>query len=110
MNRYRAGQTFEHCVRDDLRSRGFLLVVRAAGSKGPVDLVAARLNELLLVQCKRSLRCDPEEWNALFTLAAACGAGPLVAGRPGRGRLKYMRLLAAKNGGGGPQPWESYDP
>jgi Holliday junction resolvase len=111
-----------------LRERGWA-VTRAAGSHGPADLWAvepallplppggempAGANELAWVQCKLggpgALR--PAEWNALFDEALRFGAVPLIAHRPRRGRLEFLRLLARKPDTGvrGPaapcEPWE----
>ena len=60
--RYEAGRRFEWKVRDRLRAAGFT-VLRTAGSKGPVDLIAVRERTMVLgveetpgeirfVQCK----------------------------------------------------------
>jgi len=49
------GCRVEYLARDRLRSRGFC-VIRSAGSRAPVDLVAGRHREVLFVQAKRARR------------------------------------------------------
>ena len=46
-----SGRRREHNVRDHLTANGYL-VIRAAGSKGAVDLVAFKPGETLFVQVK----------------------------------------------------------
>ncbi len=63
---YRRGRAFEVRVRHAIESRGWT-VVRAAGSKGIVDLVAWYRNgsiwnasaQVALIQCKMDGRMDP---------------------------------------------------
>lgn len=63
------GRRVEHAIRDDLIARGFY-VVRSAGSKGRVDLVAIGAGVVLLVQCKRNAAAlRPAERDALRELA-----------------------------------------
>lgn len=50
--KYIRGVRLERLVRDDLKEQGAFLVVRAAGSRGPVDLVAFFEDSVLLVQVK----------------------------------------------------------
>jgi hypothetical protein len=89
---YRSGVDFERAVRANLRLNGFE-VVRSAGSKTKVDLVAFKQGELLFVQCKRSGRVGPAERTALLALAELVDAVPVVAARAG--------LLAALGGTAG---------
>ncbi|HNQ30205.1 MAG TPA: hypothetical protein PKM87_08815 [Methanolinea sp.] len=49
------GRRVEYLARDRLRSRGFC-VIRSAGSRAPVDLVAGRHREVLFVQARRTRR------------------------------------------------------
>lgn len=73
------GTRFEHKVRDAFIVNGYG-VIRAAGSKGAVDLLAVRLKsdgtqEALGIQCKASNkkslpsheRKQGEQWNQLFS-------------------------------------------
>lgn len=50
---YRAGVRAEWRARDLLKERGYHTVIRAAGSKGPFDLIALAKGRIALVQVKR---------------------------------------------------------
>lgn len=69
MTQYQAGTRFEHMVRKHLEEEGYWCT-RSAGSKTKVDLVAIKISQLLLVQCKRDGRCSPAERAAIVALAA----------------------------------------
>ncbi|MFI1165578.1 restriction endonuclease [Streptomyces sp. NPDC020801] len=99
---YHRGRDLEHRVRTHLREEGYE-VLRTAGSKSKVDLVAIKPGQILLVQCKRSGALPPAEWNALWDLAQMVGAVPVLAEQLTRGR-KYWRLTARKDQPGRPQP------
>jgi Holliday junction resolvase len=51
VKRYCKGANFERRVKKELEEMGYF-VVRAAGSKGKIDLVAIKPNDIKLVQCK----------------------------------------------------------
>jgi Holliday junction resolvase len=77
-----AGDYFERQTRDTLIAHGWL-IIRAAGSLGPADLVALRAgNTPLLLACKVRPRIGPAERIALLNAAAAADARPLLAYRP----------------------------
>ena len=90
--RYRRGANIEYRAKAALQSQGYL-VIRAAGSHGPADLVAMRPAfdswkrqtgpEVLLVQCKRSKnRLTPGEKSELAWIADRLGCSAvLVASR-----------------------------
>ena len=95
--KYSRGRAWEYKVRDDLRARGYL-VVRSAGSKGKVDLMAVmpvvvtapsqvvhHPGCILLVQCKNKGWGKPSEREALCELATQYGALAILAsaGSPG---------------------------
>lgn len=105
-NGYRLGVALEHRVKQLLERDGYF-VVRAAASKGLVDLAAMKPRQLLLVQCKRSGSLPPAEWNELFDLAARLGAVPLMARRGPRG-TQLHRLTARKDGSRRRQPMEPF--
>lgn len=82
MTRYRRGRDFEYRVRDELLARGYY-VIRAAGSKGAVDLVALHTSEpTLFVQCKRDGRLPGAEAAKLRALARMYRARPVHARGP----------------------------
>ena len=53
MTNYRRGQRAEWKARDLLKERRYHTVIRAAGSKGPFDLIALSTDRIALVQVKR---------------------------------------------------------
>ena len=103
------GRRIEHAVRDDLTAHGWLVAARAAGSKGPADLVAVRPNQVAFVQVKRTdPRLSPYERARLVALADRLGhhiALPIVACKPLRQEIAY-RLLT----GPGPRDWVPWQP
>jgi Holliday junction resolvase len=99
---YARGRALEHRVRTHLREQGYE-VLRTAGSKSKVDLVAIKPGQILFVQCKRSGALPPAEWNGLWDLAAMAGAIPVLAEQLTRGR-RYWRLTARKDQPGRRQP------
>ena len=71
MNRYRAGRAKEYAARKDLEHRGGY-VIRSAGSKGLVDLVAIFLGVVWLVQVKyvqAGASWRDANWRKLFALS-----------------------------------------
>ena len=79
MSRYDGGADLERAAKKVLEDSGYY-VVRSAGSKGAADLVALKMGEALLVQCKKGGRyLEPAERVALRKLALSVGAVCLVA-------------------------------
>lgn len=108
MTNYAAGTRFEHRVRDHLRENGYE-VVRSAGSKTKIDLIAFKPSQLLLIQCKRNGTLPPAEWDALHTVAGWVEAIPVLAAIPTNGRgITYTRLLAPKRRGSRNQATEPF--
>ena len=105
---YQLGRALEYRVRDALLSKGFY-VIRAPKSGGPADLVALGKGIQLLVQCKRTGRLDPDEWNELYDWAKTIGALAIVASCPtGRG-TQYKLLTGHKIPKKRNPPWEDYE-
>lgn len=105
---YERGRAFEYRVRDKLKKDGAVYVMRAAQSKGKVDLLALwPLTSIVhrredgfpewqkgypncvpwIVQCKRDGRLPAAERAELLDIAAQTGALPVLAktGPNGRG-------------------------
>lgn len=80
MSNYAAGTRVEHHNRDHLTADGYV-VLRTAGSKGFVDLIAIKPGQLLLVQSKGNGRITAADWNQLLERAAWVGAVPILASR-----------------------------
>lgn len=104
---YSRGRAFEYKARDALLKRGAVYVMRAAQSKGKVDLLTLwpgddPLNEgevfpnrPWLVQCKTgTARMSPADREALKEIAAQTGAIPVLAqpGKNGRG-VQFINLI-----------------
>lgn len=117
MTQYDRGRALEYRVRDLLVQAGFL-VVRSAGSKSPVDLLAlprqsspiwdagsSALRCPWLVQAKRGGVLGPGEWNTLVSEALSVSAVPVMARYTPRQPIEFFRLLAPKVGRGR-QPME----
>lgn len=90
MSRYTQGRRLEYKARDLLEGFGYL-VVRAAGSKGPVDLVALcpHGSMPMLVQVKKNLKISGKEWDSLVSLAEEYRSLPVIAGNEGREFVFY---------------------
>jgi Holliday junction resolvase len=85
-NRQR-GDYFERQCRDALIATGWL-VVRAAGSYGPADLVALRTGYTpLLISCKLDGYLRPHERADLLAAGRLAGGRPMVASRPVNGHV-----------------------
>jgi Holliday junction resolvase len=76
-NNYRRGAKVEYLVMKHLRDEGYV-VIRAAGSHGPADLVALKVGETLLVQVTRG-RKSQADLDKLCHLAGSCGAAAILA-------------------------------
>lgn len=93
---YARGKQFEYRTRDDLQVNGYWVML-SPGSRSPVDVVAIKPGQVLFVQCKIAGTLLPGAWNELFDAAQAAGAVPVMAERPGRGRIAYWELTARKD-------------
>lgn len=98
-NHYRSGADFEREVRTALIRDGYD-VIRSAGSKTKVDLLAFKLGQILVVQCKRTGICGPAERAEVMRIAGLLRAVPVVASRP---KVTYRRLT-----GFGPKDWQPW--
>jgi Holliday junction resolvase len=89
---YRRGARFEYQCRDELMEAGWF-VIRAAGSHGAADLVALRGNDVLLIQCKVGKDLlSAKDRMILVGLSRITVAKPVLAYRPGRGRIEWLEL------------------
>lgn len=97
---YRRGRKFEYAIRDDLRKRGFV-VVRSAGSRSPIDLVAlARGHQPVLVQAKRHGRISEAERLELQRMTVQTGALGLLA-NGAQGGFEYVDVWTGA-------PWNGF--
>lgn len=108
MSKYSDGARFERTTRHALEADGYE-VIRSAGSKGKVDLVAFKQGQQLFIQCKINGLCAPAERSRIRTLAGMVGALPIVAYSHKEGRaaatVRY-RLLT----GDGPKAFTDWTP
>lgn len=100
---YAKGRRFEYAVRDALVEDGYE-ILRSAGSKTKIDLVAIKQGELLFVQCKEDGRCGPEERSKLIGLSRMVGALPIVAYKEREGRHVHTTYKVLT--GPGPKEWD----
>lgn len=77
-SQYRRGADFERALKKYLESKG-MFVVRSAGSKGPVDLVAFDGHDRYFIQCKLSGKIGAAAIKALSQLAWDNDAEPVIA-------------------------------
>jgi Holliday junction resolvase len=105
------GDAFERRTRAQLDAAGYR-TLRSSGSSGPFDLVALRLGELHLIQCKADGRLDPAEWNELLDLAVELGGTAILAQRDPRRHIEYRRLThhKGKPRDGAVPLWEPWAP
>jgi len=84
----RRGRTLEYAVRERLRDTGYV-VFRCAGSR-PVDLIAFKDKQVLLVECKAGLNpyISPMQSNLILEISKDVGATPVLVVRR---RYKGMR-------------------
>lgn len=109
---YRRGVAFERRVAEQLRLDGYE-VWRSPGSKTPVDVLAAKTGQLLLVQAKSGTTgITGTDWNLLLELARRAGAVPLLATRTGPGlrRIRWQRITGPHTPHSRTWPCEDWTP
>lgn len=106
MSRYRHGADFERATKAHLEAEGYW-VIRAASSKGKADLLAFKIGQVLIVQCKKDGKISPAERAEVIRIAGLVpGAGgvPIVAYKtPGVAAPQFDRLT-----GPGPKDRERF--
>lgn len=98
MAQYHRGRDFEHRVRAALVADGYD-VIRSAGSKTKIDLVAFKAGQILLIQCKLDANASPAERADLLRVTALLPnyAIPLIAWKKPRvSQIHYSRLLGTE--------------
>jgi len=91
---YEKGRRAEYRVRYVLQGQGYI-VIRSAGSKSPIDLVAINpsTKRILLIQVKSGKsRLRPEEREVLRNLRGSYEVVPMTTVREG-GRLKLVEVV-----------------
>ena len=91
MSRYAKGRRLEWLARDALIAQGYT-VIRSAGSKGPVDLVAIGPAEIRLIQVKAVGGVRRADLRKLRQVACPPGTRCEIWQRAPRGQWKVQRL------------------
>jgi Holliday junction resolvase len=112
---YALGKAFEMAIKGRLERRGYF-VMRAAASKGKVDLLAVgpacveRGISALMIQCKRRGQISSAEWNEVYEIGAAHGGWPVVTMRLSKQTVGFYRLDALREPRRPGRPWTMFDP
>ncbi len=91
---YRSGANFEREVKRLLESKKFY-VVRSAGSKGAVDIVAGKNYVFYFIQCKASHRIPLHTYETLESASKLAGAIPVIA-KKDKGKVEFFSLRGGK--------------
>jgi Holliday junction resolvase-like predicted endonuclease len=70
---YRNGRRLEYLARDELQGDGYV-VIRSAGSHGPVDLIAWNAERVRFIQVKAGGAIRPKDRATLAALVVPAGA------------------------------------
>jgi Holliday junction resolvase len=78
---HQQGRQLEYAVRRVLKAKGYV-VFRCAGSR-PVDLIAMKNNQILLIECKTGLHphLSPKQMNRILDISKKVRAVPLLVVR-----------------------------
>jgi Holliday junction resolvase len=92
--KYEKGRRFEYEIATYLRRRGYF-VVRAAGSKGPADLVGVKKGNIpVLIQCKaQTAKVGKDEHNELFKAALQSGARAVIVSKEDRKPIVFKAVI-----------------
>ncbi len=98
---YQRGRRKEYALRDWLERQGYV-VVRSSASKGPIDLVAIKDGQVLLLQVQTSPYVPNAKRAQLLDCANRAGL-PIVLAYPiGRGHWHLAPIASPKTT---PKPW-----
>lgn len=87
MTQYSRGATYERKIKKEYEAMGYY-VIRSAGSRGPVDLVAINRDHFVFIQCKlrkptakerENARLFADERNVIVTLIWPTGREEIIA-------------------------------
>lgn len=98
MTQYTTGRRFEYAVIKDLEVDGYD-VIRAAGSKGKIDILAWKPGQILCIQAKSGKAWPPPSERAeVIRLARAIGGIPIIAYKTaGQAKPLYVRLTGVRS-------------
>src|SRR5690348_6983940 len=99
------GRRREYQVRDDMQTRGWQPIMRAAASKGPADLLLAHPDHgpALIQVGSKSKQLSPADRERLCSAAELCGALALLAIVVPRAGITYWLVTRAV-----PSQWERW--
>lgn len=112
---YQLGYRFEAAIRGRLQRRRYF-VMRAASSKGPVDLLAvgppclAAGITALFIQCKRRGEIGSAEWNVVYEVAQEHGGWAVVTMKLSENTVGFYRLDAPREKHKPGRPWTMFEP
>ena len=100
------GRAREHKVRDHLIANGWHMIMRAAGSKGPADLILAHetRGQILVQVGTASKTLGPADRARICTAARLCNAWPILA-TVHKGRITYHHITLLT-----PRTWAEWLP
>jgi Holliday junction resolvase len=79
MSNYVAGRNAEYTIKRLLASKGFVYIIRSAGSHTPVDLIATDGKKIVAVQVKKGSYISRDERALFYEWGKAFGARPMLA-------------------------------
>lgn len=92
---YQRGRSFEYRVKKKLESLGYF-VMRSAGSKGQVDLLAVKHGTSLFVQSKLRGQISITEHNELFLLSQRFGSIPVIVMNSDSRKIIFLRIIGLR--------------
>ena len=104
MTHYRRGADFERTVKHLLEDHGYDCI-RSAGSRSPVDVIAFKPGQVVMVQAKLDGRCSPAERAELLRVVGIIHAVPVIAYRVPRRGVHFRRLVGLDAGS-----WQQWTP
>lgn len=87
---YRKGASFENQVKDILNNDGWF-AIRSAGSHSIIDVLALKVDEKWLIQCRTSGKLSGDERAELIALAEKHKATPILAYRD-KGNIVFEEI------------------
>jgi Holliday junction resolvase len=86
------GRNLEYAVRRELKKQGYV-VFRCAGSR-PVDLIAIKHRQILLVECKAGLNpyLTRQQMNRILDISKKVGASVLLVVRRKHQKIQWFEI------------------
>lgn len=98
MSNYISGRNAEYTIKKLLISKGYIHIIRSAGSHTPIDLMASNGKRKLAIQVKRNRYISKEERCMLIKWAISFDATPILAKKvDGRWTFQLVSQSSMKN-------------